>query len=544
MKQTPFIQGRFSMFTSFTCTRIGGVMLPWVLVAASAVLMQQKSHAQDPGAPPAGPDDGTVVERGPVHEAYAQPSQVNPKPPPPVPRQPPEPVPEQPPDQRPEGANVQWIPGYWSWDADRKDFVWVSGFWRVPPPDRKWVPGHWAHGDAGWQWTAGFWMADDQHDLPIVPPPPVSPENGPSVPAPSDDSFYVPGGWVYQDARYLWRPGFWSTAYPDWVWVPGCYRWTPAGYYFVNGYWDYPLYNRGLLFAPVWFHRPFWLTSGWFYRPRFVVSLGFDSLFINPLWGSYYFGNYYAPFYAGLGFYPWYRYGPRYYDPFFAHAYWLHRHDAGWLPGLRSTFLARQQAVEQGLTAGGVGRGAIAGTQAGLPRTVVPLSQFQNRNLALAGVSATQRAQERVATRSYQQASASRARLENASGRSSVRPATVFGSLPGSRPAGTSPAYQPRLAGSGQRTAFYGSLGNNASRANVNRRFDAGSIRSGSVRSTGVNEVWSFHEPHYQPGRASTSFSSGSHWSGTVHPGLTHGGGGVHASGSHHSAGGSSHGHH
>lgn len=32
-----------------------------------------------------------------------------------------------PPDQKPEGDDVAWIPGYWAWDDERNDFLWVSG---------------------------------------------------------------------------------------------------------------------------------------------------------------------------------------------------------------------------------------------------------------------------------------------------------------------------------------------------------------------------------------------------------------------------------
>src|SRR5204863_4057130 len=83
---------------------------------------------------PMQPDDIAVQLRGPVHEAYAQPVPSSPQASPVVPKQPPEPIPEQPPDQKPEGDNVQWIPGYWAWDVDRNDCLWVSGFWRNPPP--------------------------------------------------------------------------------------------------------------------------------------------------------------------------------------------------------------------------------------------------------------------------------------------------------------------------------------------------------------------------------------------------------------------------
>jgi hypothetical protein len=354
------------------------------------------------------------------------------------------------------------------------------------------------------------------------------------VPAPSDDSFYIPGEWVYQDTRFLWQPGFWTTAYPDWVWVPGCYRWTPAGYYFVTGYWDYPLYYRGLLFAPVWFHRPFWLTPGWFYRPSFVVSLGYDSLFVNPLWSSYYFGNYYAPFYAGRAFYPWYSYGSRFYDPFYAHARWVHRHDAGWLAGLRSSYLAHQSYAQRGPITS-----ARAGSSAGSPRTVLPISQFQNRAHAGTGLSMTQPAHR------YNNLQAGvRARFEGATGRSSIT-----SGLPGPRAAPPS-IYQGQSTGNGQRSSFYGPLGTSSSAARLDPRLGGGSVRLASPRSSGVNEIWRFHEPRYQPGRSAAPFSSGGRSPGTTHSGGSHGAGrasgghpaGGHAAASHHSSGGG-HGH-
>src|SRR5262245_18645053 len=108
-----------------------------------------------PGPPPAVPNDKDAPEilgRGPVHEGFAQPN-VAPQPGPKAPKAPPDPIPEQPPDQKPEGDNVVWVPGYWAWDDDKSDFLWVSGFWRVPPAGRKWVPGYWHKGDNGWQWV-------------------------------------------------------------------------------------------------------------------------------------------------------------------------------------------------------------------------------------------------------------------------------------------------------------------------------------------------------------------------------------------------------
>ena len=44
-----------------------------------------------------------------------------------LPKEPPPAIEELPPEQKPDSDNVQWIPGYWQWDAERGDFVWLSG---------------------------------------------------------------------------------------------------------------------------------------------------------------------------------------------------------------------------------------------------------------------------------------------------------------------------------------------------------------------------------------------------------------------------------
>ena len=275
------------------------------------------------------PPDGVEVQtRGPIHEAFAEPVQsAAPAPTIVVPRQPPEPVPELPSELKPEGDNLQWIPGYWAWDADRNDFLWVSGFWRQPPPGRRWVPGYWAQAANGWQWVPGFWNAAEVEEVSYFAAPPAPLETAPGTPAPDPNSAYVPGIWVNQSGRYLWRTGYWLTPQPGWVWVPAHYVWTPMGYVFVEGYWDYMLGNRGLLYAPVAFTRPMWTTPGWFYRPSYAVQLGglLNSLFVRPAAYSYYFGDYYGPTYANLGYQPWYSYGQRTYDPLYSYYRWHNR---------------------------------------------------------------------------------------------------------------------------------------------------------------------------------------------------------------------------
>jgi hypothetical protein len=235
-----------------------------LLLAALATVAP--AQQPDPQAPP--PQPGVEIQaRGPVHEAFAQPNQPAPIGPTEVaPKEPPAPVPELPPDQRPDGVNVEWIPGYWQWDTDGNQFIWVSGVYRNAPPGRQWVQGYWAQTQNGWEWVHGFWAPAGQ-DVTYLPQPPAPKEDEPAQPAPGDDYFYIPGNWAYQQNQYAWQPGYWAQSQPNWVYVQPQYYETPGGCIYVNGYWDYPLANRGLLFAPVIFTQPLWTTPGWFFRP-------------------------------------------------------------------------------------------------------------------------------------------------------------------------------------------------------------------------------------------------------------------------------------
>jgi hypothetical protein len=294
-----------------------------------------------------------VLTRGPIHEAYAEPVNSQPQPGKVLPKEPPAAIEEVPPDQKPAGENVQWIPGYWAWDDDRNDFLWVSGVWRIPPPDRTWVPGSWAQVEGGWQWTPGFWMTVQQgaeqqaegDNLQYLPPPPAPPETGPSTPAPNDESVYIPGTWVYTQTRYAWRPGYWVDYRPGWVWIPAHYVWTPAGYVFIDGYWDFEFGRRGLIFAPIYFTQPLWQTAGWYYQPRYLVYDQFvlTSMFVRPGYYSYYFGDYFDPGYRRLGFIPWidFRLGRYSYDPLWSYYRWAHRDDRAWITNIQNTYVGR-----------------------------------------------------------------------------------------------------------------------------------------------------------------------------------------------------------
>jgi hypothetical protein len=313
-------------------------------------------RTQEPPPPPqphdqAAPSDfsqpGVEVQaRGPVHEAYAEPTVRGPRPSPVVPKQPPDPIEEMPPDQKPAGDNVQWIPGYWSWDEDRSDFLWVSGIWRDVPPNEQWVPGHWDQVDTGWQWAPGYWANTEQTQVEYLPEPPDPIQEAIATP-PAPDDVFVPGCWVYREARYLWRPGFWITPRPGWLWTPAHYVWSPAGYVFVDGFWDYPLESRGLLFAPVLIAQDVIARANWFFRPREVVSLPFllTSLFVRPVNCHYYFGDYFDPGYERAGFISWvdFRLGRTFPDNLLSYYRWRFRDNPRWVNDLHQFYVARRE---------------------------------------------------------------------------------------------------------------------------------------------------------------------------------------------------------
>ena len=323
-----------------------------VFIAGTIGLLYQggpRAIAADAG----NPNDGSgmeVLTRGPVHEAFAEPISYNPTPGVVMPNEPPAAIEEIPPDERPEG-DALWIPGYWQWDNERSDFIWISGIWRDPPPDRSWVPGYWTSVAGGWSWTPGFWTAAESDEVEYLPQPPESLEIGPSSPPPAPDRLWAPGSWLWAESRYAWRPGYWVSANPDWVWVPAHYVWTPRGYVYIDGYWDRTLERRGVLFAPMYVQRSVYARPDYVYSPSIVIQIGFltTALFGSPGSHHYYFGDYYGQEYSQRGFRPWFEVDQRYrgYDPIYAHQRWHYgRTDNLWEQRVREDYDFRRQHVE------------------------------------------------------------------------------------------------------------------------------------------------------------------------------------------------------
>lgn len=266
-------------------------------------------------------DGFETLARGPIHESFAKPIDFNASDPVVVPKQPPEPINELPPNAKPEG-NAEWISGYWLWDDDRNDFLWVSGTWRVIPRGQRWVAGYWTQNADGYVRVPGFWTTAASTEVRYLPAPPETLEQGPVGEAPSDQHFWIPGCWIYRNVDYSWRPGYWALGNADWMWVPDSYAWTPGGYVYTAGFWDFPYVRRGILFPPLFFTSPTYQNPGYFYSPSIGINLAglHIHLFARPRYRQFYFGDYYGDNYWNAGFYPWFAFNHwGGYDPFYSY---------------------------------------------------------------------------------------------------------------------------------------------------------------------------------------------------------------------------------
>ena len=311
---------------------------PAATAAPEAAAEPAQVQAVVPAVPVSAEAEPTATEvltSGPVHEAFAAPVDLQAQAGLVAPSEPPADVEETPPAEQPEGGNMIWVPGYWAWDADRRSFIWISGCWRVVPPNTYWVPGYWTQAAGGWAWVAGYWAPVTVQEVQYLPVPPAAEGLEPATPPPSPDDIWVPPCSYWYQGGYVPRPGYWLAAQPDWIWMPSYYCWTPRGCVFVNGYWDYPLQRRGLLFSPVYFASPVYSMPGYVYSPAIVVDLGLlpVNLFCYPHYGHYYFGDFYDNSYLSLGIYPWFdcHRNRTWWCPLYDHDRWqFGRSEPGW----------------------------------------------------------------------------------------------------------------------------------------------------------------------------------------------------------------------
>ncbi len=303
-----------------------------IMILMAMIMFAGNLYGQAPPVP--SEEQPEVMTRGPVNEAFAQPVNIEEDSGFTAPKAPPPDIDEIPPEDRPVGAQFAWVPGYWSWDTDKNDYIWVSGCWRAVPPEKYWVPGYWTEVEDGWRWVEGFWAPVSDKEIEYLPAPPAVTYVAPPVTA-SPDRIWVPPCWYWNNGYYTLRSGYWIDAREDWVWVPSHYVWTPRGYVFVRGHWDYPFSRRGVLFAPVYFSSRTHWRSGFSYSLSIAVDIGNleFGLFTRPRYRHYYFGDYYDSFYISVGIFPWFECVTRHswYDPIYLHDRWRHRrHDPDW----------------------------------------------------------------------------------------------------------------------------------------------------------------------------------------------------------------------
>ena len=188
-------------------------------VASGAGVEQSPPPIEGQITPPPVPaqEQPEVLSRGPVHEAFAEPVDMQLQEGLTAPTQPPPNIEEVPPAERPAGDHFVWVPGYWSWDADRNNYIWVSACWRAVPPNMAWVPGYWSQVANGWEWVAGFWTPAGVEEIEYLPAPPANDAvEAPGAP-PIVDNTWVPPCWYWSDGQYIQRPGYWLAAQPGWA---------------------------------------------------------------------------------------------------------------------------------------------------------------------------------------------------------------------------------------------------------------------------------------------------------------------------------------
>ena len=231
-------------------------------------------------------DDYQVVNDGPVHEAFVvkESGSLILEP---VPYAPPPKITELVPKQN--DRDAIWIPGYWSWACQHGVFVWTSGVWRRPPPQRQWVAGYWKNYPQGWVWIGGFWSNIPLEKITYLPTPPPDPidQRVPTPPAAAENYFWVPGNWQFDTTlkQYVWHAGRWDILDPHWVYCPSHYVWRESGYVFIPGFWDWPMRVRGEAFAAIYIDpkavESFVYTQGKPLDPLYVLEQVF------PYWPDY-----------------------------------------------------------------------------------------------------------------------------------------------------------------------------------------------------------------------------------------------------------------
>lgn len=246
---------------------------------------------------------------GPIHEAFLHPFTANIAVGDMVATMPPAPLVEKVPQLVQHGDGLQFIKGYWSVDPETHQFVWVTGTLRNAPPGHTWMASVWEKVDGGFRRTPGTWVPNG-FDLQkaTVPVPPAAKQLGPIGNAPSPNHVWFPGQWNHSNGQFNWKPGFWGQGNNNWVWTAPHYVQTADGAVFISGFWDRPITQRGVLFAPLQVQNIDRLHSATEITPNVIVNTSrmMLHLFVAPDRQHYLFGDFHAADFASAGIRPWF----------------------------------------------------------------------------------------------------------------------------------------------------------------------------------------------------------------------------------------------
>ncbi len=199
----------------------------------------------------------TILEAGPVHEAFGSAFQfdaaiserITLAPPPPI-------IEDSSAVPFDESDEAVWISGYWHFAADQETYIWIPGVWRYPPADSVWVYGNYVDVTGGVIRVPGYWRsaAFEDQDVPLYKQPPANVQRVPAASMLARGSFWVPGIWLpAENNKFGWREGFAAQKIPRRTFQPDYYIATPDGYIYVPPYWDHELTDRGQPFAAIAF---------------------------------------------------------------------------------------------------------------------------------------------------------------------------------------------------------------------------------------------------------------------------------------------------
>jgi hypothetical protein len=187
------------------------------------------------------------------------------------------------------------------------------------------------------------------------------------------------------------------------------------GCIFVDGYWDYPLESRGMIFAPVRIDRRVLAQPNWYYTPSYIVRAVtlLETLFVGPRWRHYYFGDYFGPRYQNLGYVFWADHRINRHTPDLLFSYYRHRPEGErWERDLRAQHDARHRGqqlpprtlVEQNRAIENLRRERNVNNAAVNRVTVVhPLGQPESHGIKVGQVPKEQHEQARKSTEWYRQ---------------------------------------------------------------------------------------------------------------------------------------------